>query len=154
MANEEKILMDLRKSRKAFIIEYFCVAIFLALVVLGNIQKISLPKGISYLFLIAIAAIIISIETSICSNRYQIKETKVTIIRGILNQNKSHIFMDAITDVDLRQNYLQRLLKYGDLHIRSSSGMITLELNAIEMPQEAMEKLEELIEKYKKPSCL
>lgn len=142
--------MDLRKSRKAFIAEYLCAALFLVLFLLGNINKISLPKEVSYLFLMIIVIIIVSIEISIYSNRYQIKESKVMIVHGIFNINKSHIFIDAITDVDLRQNYFQRVLKYGDLHIRSSSGMITLELNDIEKPQEAMEMLEGLIEKYKK----
>ena len=87
-------------------------------------------------------------------NCYQIspgnKETKVMVAEGIFNQKKEHIFIDAITDVDLKQSYLERILNYGKLHVRSSSWMVTLEMNDIGKPQEAMEVLENLIEKYKK----
>lgn len=141
--------MDLRKSRKAFLTEYLCAIFFFGLSLLGTAGKINLPRRLGFFFLLLGIIVIILVEASIYAAQYQIRESKVIVIQGIFNKTKKNVFIDAITDVDLKQNYFQRLLRYGDLHIRSSSGAVTLELDDIEKPQQAMEILERLIEKYK-----
>ena len=141
--------MKIKRTRRAFIIEYTCVLILLLLLLFSSSGDISLPNWLNFLSISMAILILVSIEVVRLNHRAVITNSKVLIIDGLLKQTKKHIWIYAITDIEMHQNYVQRLLGYGNIHLRSASGQQALHLKNINSPEQIMEKLEELIEKYK-----
>ena len=153
--NDNKVLMSITKTRKAFIIEYFCAALLLFIILAAAFKGITIKHFLKYITVGVVITAIFSAELSRILHRCDITQSKVLIVEGLIKQTKKHIFISAITDVDMKQNYKQRFFGYGNIHIRSASGQKALELKDIDNPGEIMEKLEGLIHKNRtsKTSC-
>ncbi|HIH11736.1 TPA: PH domain-containing protein [Candidatus Woesearchaeota archaeon] len=137
----EEVIMSLYRSRKAFLLEYGCAVILLLLWLAVQIKRIHLNDILTYGPLVVIAGTLISAESSRVLHRSTITSSKIVIVDGLLKVRKRHVFITSINDVDTKQTRLQRLLGFGNIHVRTASGE-NLELKDINNPEEVMELLE------------
>jgi membrane protein YdbS with pleckstrin-like domain len=146
MIDDDKPLMNLSRSRKAFSIEYICATFLLSLPLIAIWKGVSLTPFYSIVPLGVAGTVIGMSELSRYVHRSNITENKILIVDGLVKMRKRHVFISAINDVDTKQTRLQRLLGFGNVHVRTASGE-ELELRDINNPERVMEKIEELIAK-------
>lgn len=146
---EEKVLSVLKTARRSFLIEYSCGFFLLGLLVVFSYQGTYLNRWISY-FVFGLALFsFASAEISRLVHRCEVTSSKIVIRNGLIRQSKKHVYLEAISDIDVKQGIIQRLLDYGIIHIKSMSGEGALEIWNVANPEAEMEKIEEIIEKYK-----
>lgn len=150
---EEGEELSLRKTRKAFLVEYGCG--FFLIVLLG----ILLAKGIKvnrFIFDLAAGVALVALlgpEISRLRHRYKINPSKVVFIHGIIKRDKKYVFIDNISDIQIKQTLWQRLWDYGSIVIVPQSGEErSMDLKEISDPLEIMEEIEEMMEKARKKS--
>jgi len=147
---EEPILLSLRKTKKAFLLEYFCAVLLL---VLFFYLENNYPGRNLQFFALALAIFSVgSAEISRLRYRYEITASKIFILSGIIHKHKKIVYLYTlamnIPDINIKQNFLQRLFDYGTISVE-----ITLEGNAVELkdidnPHQVMDLLEDLIKKH------
>jgi hypothetical protein len=144
---QEKTLYILRKTRKAFIIEYICggflILLLLVSIIKGSFQNIGYFIGI--LGLIAIG----SAELSRILTRYTIKESKIVITKGLIKQVKKNVYfhpLGFVPDLNIKQSRLQRVMNYGSIYLKEGQNS-TFEIKDVNGPQKIMNVIERLIEK-------
>lgn len=146
---KEATLLALNQCRRAFLIEYCCGFFLLILIVIFNYKKIGLNAVLTYFALGLSLVSIGSAEVSRLLHRCKMTPSKLVIIDGLIKQNKKHIYLKAISDINIKQKALHRLLNYGKIHIKTMSGESSLEIKGVANPGRRMEEIEEIIEKYK-----
>jgi membrane protein YdbS with pleckstrin-like domain len=146
----EKILYHLNRTRKAFLVEYTCIFILLVILFISNLKNITLITRFSNYLIGLIIIIIVATELSRLLHRVKITQSKILIINGLIKQSKKHVFMSYITDVDTKQSYLQRILNFGNIHLKSASGEGTLEIKDVDDPGTVMENIDNLIGNHRK----
>ena len=153
---EEKVLMVLRKTRKAFIIEYGCGVLLLLFLGFLTIKGIQLKPLFSKAIIGLAFFSMLSAEYSRITTRYKITDTKITYTRGILKQSKKHIYfapLSFLPNINFRQTRLQRLLRYGTISITGvpDAGVISgsFELRDINTPHKALHIIERWIDYYR-----
>lgn len=148
MEKGEKVITILRKSRKAFIIEYACTIILLSLLAALYLKGIRLPAVLNYLVLGIAAFALISAEFSRNLIQYKITESKVIIIKGIIKQAKKNVHflpLGYIPEINTHQGRIQRLLNIGTIFVHGSAQN-SFEIKDINDPQKVLELIEKLIE--------
>lgn len=141
--------MSLRRSRKSFWPEYLCSLFLISLIGAFYYQGKDLDRGITYFVLGLALVLIASAEVSRAVHRCKVTPSKIMIIDGLVKQSTRHIYIEAISDIDVRQNLLQRMLGYGKIRISSMSGEGSLEIKDVDSPEIRIKELERVIEKYK-----
>jgi len=144
----EPILMTLRKTRKAFLIEYGCGAIVLMLVFLVLKKDISVPNPLIYLGLFAGIAAPVYAELSRLITRYKITPTKLVIITGIIKQNKKNVYfhpLGFVPDLNIKQGRVQRILNYGTVFLKGGVENM-FEIKDVNRPQKVLNTIEDLVE--------
>lgn len=146
---DETAISILRRSRKAFIIEYACALILVGLLIAALIKGITIHRYIVY-FILGLATLsILSAEWSRAMVRYIITHPKVIIIKGIIKQSKKSVHflpLGFVPEINMKQTRLQRLLNYGTIFVHGS-GENSFEIKDIDQPQDVLALIEELIEK-------
>ena len=149
MEKEEKVITVLRRSRKAFVIEYACTIILLSLLAALYLKGNRLPAILNYLVLGIAAFALISAELSRALVSYKITNSKVVIIKGLIKQNKKNVHflpLGYVPEINTRQSGLQRLLNYGTIYIHGSAQN-SFEIKDVNNPHQVLELIESLIEK-------
>jgi len=149
MKNEqikEEILLKLKKTRKAFLIEYAC-GIFLIIILLFNLaNNLELPF-MGNLFVAGIAfTSFASAEISRIFVRYHFTPKKMVIIKGIINQNKKHVYyhpLAFVPDLNVSQTAWQRILGYGNVYLKTGGN--DFEITDVDNPKMILERIETLI---------
>jgi len=124
-SGKEKPIASYHTSRFSHIFSYI---IGILLIVVGvflayppfEIPYISyLPLDVIYYVAIVALGAVILIVTDLKRMFYslEMRETHLTIKRGVLSRKKSRISYKHITDVDVNQSAFQRLFRYGDIEI-------------------------------------
>tara|TARA_Y100000310_G_C20357172_1_gene657223 strand:- start:201 stop:707 length:507 start_codon:yes stop_codon:yes gene_type:complete len=151
---KEDVLLHFKRSRKAFLTEYFSGFLLLLLVVVLYMKGIILPKGLHY-FVVGFALFsIVSAEFSRLFLRYKITSTKIVIISGLIKQDKKNVYyhpLGFLPDINTKQGRLQRLLNYGTIFV--DAGGNSFEIKDVNSPHKVMGMLEGLIghDKKKEP---
>lgn len=148
MEKEEEIITVLRKSRKAFIIEYVCSFLLLGLLAATYFKGIRLPNIFNYLIITIAAFALLSAELSRALTEYKITETKVVIIKGLIKQSKKNVHflpLGYIPEINTHQGRIQRLLNIGTIFVHGSAQN-SFEIKDINEPQKVLELIEQLIE--------
>src|SRR3989338_1340254 len=152
----DKVLMTLRHSRKAFLVEYTCGLFLLALLLIGLIKQIDLPAEITYLLsglgFIGLAGTELR---RYFGDRYKIMPTKLSVTKGVLKIRKKNVYyqpLGFIPDLNIRQGALQRLLGFGTVHLQI--GRSILELKDVDSPHQVLEMLENLIEETRRANLV
>ena len=149
-----EIIASLRKTRKSLLPEYFCGLLLLG--ILGYIYYFAIPiiPTISYFLLGLSLVAFASAEISRGSINYKITPHKVIITEGIAKKNRKNVHfhpLGFVPDINVKQNFLQRLLNYGTVFVHGS-GEHHLEIRNINNPQQVLATIEKLIEKNRTPS--
>ncbi len=148
----QEVLRTIRKSRKAFYIEYTCVAFLLGLLVTFQFKGIALNENLQLAVLGISLVSIGSAEIARLMLRYKVTESKIMIINGFLKQTKKNVYFQPLAyvpDLNIKQGRLQRLLGYGTVYLKSG-GESTFEIKDVNNPQQILEMIEKLIEHNKR----
>jgi uncharacterized membrane protein YdbT with pleckstrin-like domain len=62
---------------------------------------------------------------------------------SILNKNVREVDFSSISDLDLEQPFLKRILNYGDVNVRLFLNETSIKIKNISKPREFMEKLQD-----------
>ena len=142
-----KIPFIIRKSRKAFLIEYGCGLFLFILLFLSYFNSIALKSEVKY-FVLALAIFsIASAEVPRIITRYGIGEDKMVVIHGIIKQDKKNIYyhpLGFVPDINIKQSRMQRVLDCGTIYVSGSEGN-TFEIKDIDSPHEIMKIIERQI---------
>ncbi len=156
MDSKEKVIAILRKTRKAFLIEYGCGFLLLVFLIILNEKEIYLKAIFSKaIFGLAVFSMLTA-EYSRITHRYLITSDKISYIKGIIKQSRKNIYfapLSFIPNINLRQNRIQRLLDYGTISISGISGESmtnsSFELRDISNPHKVLKIIEEWIDYHR-----
>ncbi|MBT5342818.1 PH domain-containing protein [Candidatus Woesearchaeota archaeon] len=146
------VLYNFKRSRKAFLLEYFCGSFLLALLVISFIKGIHLKPEIHYLILGLGVSTIASVELSRLMLSYKIMPDKLTVSEGLIKQDKKNIYfhpLGFVPDIDIKQGRMQRILNYGSISV--TMGGEQFMIKDLNRPHQIMEIIEDLIEESKHP---
>ncbi len=152
MEEEDEILLVLRRSRKVFVIEYFCAFLLILLSLTVFFKEISVPNYFQYFVLGIAMAMLIYAEFSRVLLQYIISTSKISIIKGIIKKDHKNIYFRSlrfVPDLNLEQTRVQRFLNYGDIFIESQGekGGKSMEIEDVDQPKKVLKMIEDLIEK-------
>ena len=85
------VLYNFKRSRKAFLLEYFCGSFLLVLLLISFIKGINFRPEIHYLILGLGISAIASVELSRLMLSYKITTDKFVVSEGLIQQKK-HLF--------------------------------------------------------------
>ncbi|HLD72649.1 MAG TPA: PH domain-containing protein [Candidatus Nanoarchaeia archaeon] len=150
--NFEHLLYILKRSRKAFFPEYSCG--FFLLILLGiNYFTGYFSNQLLIYFLLGLAVFsLISAEYSRMVLKYTFMPEKMVISEGLIKQRKQNVYyhpLGYVPDINVKQNYLQRMLNYGTISV--STGSNSFQIKDIDHPDQVVGLLEDLIENTKNP---
>ena len=148
---EEKIIVTLRHSRKSFLLEYACSFFLLTLAVFSLFKGGILSKAAPPFLTLFVLGLISTEVRRFYGDRYNIMQTKLSVIKGILRVRKRNIYyqpLGFIPDFNIKQTFLQRLLGYGTVFVHV--GSTALELRDVDNPHEVLKMFERLIEESRK----
>jgi len=153
LKNKEKVLFSLKRSRKAFFLEYGCFLFLIVLLLFSFKQEMMMKPAVKMIIFGLAMASLASAEFSRMVLRYKITSEKITIIEGIIKQNKKHIYfhpLGFVTDINIKQSSAQRVLDYGTIFVTGSgAGINSFEIKDIDNPHEVLKVIEQLIEEHK-----
>jgi uncharacterized membrane protein YdbT with pleckstrin-like domain len=144
--SQPEINIKLKKTRKAFLIEYGC-GIFLILLFFVALSK-GLPNYFNKTLLIIGLISFASAEFSRNLVRYQITTEKVIITKGIIQKHKKNIHfhpLGFVPDINVKQGFIQRFLNYGTVFVQGGTEN-QLEIKDINNPNKILKILEENID--------
>ena len=144
----EKIIAKIKKSRKAYIVEYFCGFFLVVILGIALLKGINLPSSFIF-FTVGLALFSMGIgEYSRQLTRYIITDTKIIINHGLVMQTKKNIYFQPlgfIPDLNTKQDRMQRILGYGTVYLRGNNEN-AFEIKDIDNPDNILRMIEELIE--------
>ena len=154
--SEEKVILSLKKTRKAFLIEYGCgilLLLFSGYFTLKGVHfKPLFAKTIIGLALFSM----LSAEYARVLVRYKVTDAKITSVKGIIKQSKKNIYfapLSYLPNINFKQNRLQRLLRYGTISISGipEEGVISgsFEIKDINNPHKVLEIIEKWVDYYR-----
>lgn len=129
-------------SRKKYTPFYFLAFLsFIFTIYLIFLERVSF----SFIFVPLIFAAIVIKGTEIhrLGHKYELNNRSVVHTRGYLLANSRRIDLFAISDIIITQSFLQRVLNFGDIHIRLFSVESTNTLKNINRPHQFAQKIEE-----------
>lgn len=154
--DNEKVLLTLRHSRKAFLVEYFCSLFLFFLLFLAFLQKVEVPDNILHLVLgLGVLGIVGTEVRRYFGDRYRIMPKKLSIMKGVLKVKKKNVYyqpLGFIPDLNIKQSAVQRLLGFGTVYLQVGSS--NLELRDIDDPHQVLKLLENLIEEARRAQRL
>jgi uncharacterized membrane protein YdbT with pleckstrin-like domain len=145
-------LYNFKRSRKAFLLEYFCGFFLLTVLVISLIKGINLKPEIHYLILGLSVSAIASVELSRLMLSYKIMPDKFIVSEGLIKQDKKNIYfhpLGFVPDIDIKQSRIQRILNYGSISITMGGNHFMIK--DLNRPHQVMEIIEDLIEESKHP---
>ncbi|MEK6899944.1 MAG: PH domain-containing protein [Nanoarchaeota archaeon] len=150
--NIDRVIMTLRYSRKAFLIEYFCSLFLLSLALIAYLKESQMPQ-IAFNFVVGLGMLgVASTELRrYYGDRYKIMATKISIIQGFLKIKKKNVYyqpLGFVPDLNIKQTAVQRLLDFGTVFVMVNNH--PLELKDIDNPNVVLKMLENLIDETKK----
>lgn len=148
----DKVLMTLRHSRKAFLLEYLCGSFLFGLLLIALAKNVVLSSQMFYLLSgLGFIGIVGTELRRYFGDRYKIMPTKLSVIKGVLKVRKKNVYyqpLGFVPDLNIRQGAFQRLLGYGTVHLQVGSS--NLELKDVDNPHQVLEMLENLIEETRR----
>ena len=148
LAAGEKMLFTLSKTRKGYVIEYFCAVFLLSLPFLATMWNFLLTLRAQRVLLLLGVVVALYAEISRIYVRYKITTKKIIIISGLLRQNKKNVYFHPlafIPDINVEQNIVQRVFNFGTISVRGSEDN-AFEIKDIDDPHAVMKEVERLID--------
>lgn len=151
----DHIIKSLKRSRKAFFVEYGCATILVLLLIVLAISGIIIPKTLTLTVLAIVVLIILSVEFSRYMVRYLFTPKKFVMVHGIIRQRKRNVYylpLGFVPDIDTHQSRIQRVLGIGSVSISGQPAIggqeaETFQIKDVSDPHGVLEFLEEMIAK-------
>lgn len=146
---DETPIVVLRRSRKAYSIEYGCGIVLLVFLGIFYFQSIPLNAIVRNVVLALAVISLITPELSRLFIVYEITPSKVIIIKGIFQQTRKNVHfipLGYIPEINMKQDRIQRLLQYGTIFVHGSAQN-SFEIKDVDQPKKILKLIEELIEK-------
>lgn len=145
----EEPIHKLRPSRISFLKNYLLSAlllIFLAYLFLTGFPVMQAGIAAAFFLIILFAALP---EIERMRSTYVVTSSQVIMEEGIVSRKRRSIFFNNV-DVSVRQNFIERLLRYGTVSVGSSTGRdhMVLKLSGVTRPKELAYSIEKLIKDY------
>ena len=140
---ENKGVMKVRTSRKAYLFVYIMIFILMFTVITIETSERELSKFAFGAALVFSAVLISFIEIHRFATFYKITSSSLVRSQGIFSRKTRKIDLTSISDVDSKQTAWQRTLNYGDVHARLFSAETTLAVKNINDPEKFSDFLEE-----------
>jgi membrane protein YdbS with pleckstrin-like domain len=142
-------LLTLRRTRKAFIVEYTCGFILIFLLGVLYVRGVRLTS-LANSFVLGMAAVSIgAVELSRLFVRYTFTPSKLVITHGLIKQQKKNVYFHPLAyvpDINMKQSRLQRLLNYGTIYV-AGQGDATIQIKDVDRPHKVLQFVEELVNK-------
>ena len=146
------MLMNMRKSRKAFYIEYACTIFLLLLLAAFYINGTPLRPFLRNFLLIVAAVCFLAPEIARIMTRYKITDEKIIIVHGFIKQDKKNVYFHPLAfvpDLNIKQGRIQRFLGIGTVYLKSGGAENTFEIKDVNHPAKVLELIENLIDDNK-----
>ncbi|MDP3989579.1 MAG: PH domain-containing protein [archaeon] len=154
MEEKEQVLKILRKTRKAYLPEYFCGVVILLMILLANTRGVAIPDVILYTGLFVGFFAVSFAELSRLVTRYKITNTKLVVIDGIIKQHKKTVYFGSLAyvpDLNVNQNRIGRILNYGSVYLRSAGVQeSTFDIKDVNSPLKILSLIENLVAELRK----
>lgn len=148
--HRKKVLKSFKKTRKAFLSEYFCGFFLFFFFGFISLRGVRLPSLANF-FVIGFALFCLAYaEGSRIFVRYKITPEKLIIIQGIIKQNRKNIYfhpLGFVIDINVRQGRIQRFLNYGTVFVKGGDN--SFEIKDINQPHQILNLVEDLIKSNK-----
>lgn len=129
-------------SRKVYLWVYLMIIILIAIIVFIKFYDSPLNNFVLIGVGIFIVLGIFFTELHRQIDSYKITSNYLMHSNGILSKETRKILIQSIVDIDLRQNFWQRLLNYGTIDIHSVSGANLIKVEKINKPNKFVDVLE------------
>jgi membrane protein YdbS with pleckstrin-like domain len=136
-----------RTSRRCFLHTYLGLGALTAALFIANAKDMFTDLYITAALygLIVLGVIIPELERM--ALKIEINPNGVVMEKGLLKKHHTTVFKDIITDIHVKQNYLQRLFRFGNLSISSfSQGGLNLSIT-INNPYSYLPNIRRLLNK-------
>ncbi|MFQ6010371.1 MAG: PH domain-containing protein [Candidatus Aenigmatarchaeota archaeon] len=145
----EKPVIEGRPVRSFYLKEYFLALALVFTVVFLWVVGYS-PFMILVYSAIALAAFLVFIaEFSRLRSYYRITPSHVILEEGIVSRKRKSFSMANVSDISVRQGYVQRALRFGIVMVGSSSGREFMSLDLkVKNPRAVAARIEKLIKDY------
>jgi len=140
--SENKGVMKVRTSRKAYLFVYMMILILIVTVITIKTSGRELNKLGFEAVLVFSVGLITFIEIYRFATFYKITSSSLVRSQGIFSRKTRKIDLTSISDVDSKQTAWQRTLNYGDVHARLFSAETTLAVKNINDPEKFSDFLE------------
>jgi len=140
--SENKGVMKVRTSRKAYLFVYMMILILIVTVITIKTSGRELNKLAFEAVLVFSVGLITFIEIYRFATFYKITSSSLVRSQGIFSRKTRKIDLTSISDVDSKQTAWQRTLNYGDVHARLFSAETTLAVKNINDPEKFSDFLE------------
>ena len=148
----EQVIGKLRKTRKAFLLEYLCALSLLGMAAYSTYARL-LPLWAVYTFLGIALVALFSAELARLFVRYDITHSKIIVVKGYLKQSKKNVYFHSLAyvpDMNVSQTAIQRLLNYGKVYVHGGGLSEAFEINDINNPQAILKQMEQLVKHTRK----
>jgi len=136
--------VNLRPSRLTCLKDYIIAFGLLALYFFAD-RVFGVPWFVGVAVLVFSAALILSSEIFLRTNRYRITPEKITVETGIFTRKRQSVFVDSVSNVSLIQGSVDLLLGVGSVVIDSRAGKDSrIILSGVRKPKEIAKKIEKL----------
>ena len=153
-SSHKSVVTHLKRTRKAFLPEYFSGIVLLFILFVFHFNEIIIPFSLDYLLVGLAAFAFISVELSRMTVDYHITPEKIIITKGIIDKHHKNVHfhpLGFVPDINVKQSFYQRLLNYGTVFIHGS-GENHLEIKDVNNPHQILKVLEDLIEENRTTS--
>jgi len=147
---KEKILLSIKRSRKAFLTEYTCAGFLFIMLWIQNFNGIQLRPILTY-FVMGVASLaVVSAEASrFIKKRYKITNKKMIITEGLIKEKTKNVHfhpLGFVPDINVKQSRLQKILNYGTIYVKGGSEN-AFEIEDVNKPRKILKIIEDLVEK-------
>ena len=150
----KKYFMKVSNSRKLYLPIYFMILILIAVVIFIKYNDLNLSTPVLILVGLFIFSAIKFTELHRWRNSYEINKDSFVHNKGILNRKTRSMEFLAISDTELRQNFWQRLLNYGNVSVRLYSGESDNPAKNINNPKKFANCLQKMIHAKRRESLI
>lgn len=146
---ENKEVMKVRTSRKAYLFIYFMIIVLIITVIFIKISGKQLNITLLYAVLIFSGILIIFIEIHRLGFFYKVTDVSLVYSKGIFARTVRKVDLSSISDADSKQTSWQRMLNYGDVDARMFSKDSTLTIKNVNNPEKFADFLEKKMNEKK-----
>jgi uncharacterized membrane protein YdbT with pleckstrin-like domain len=140
---KREYLFKVFRSRKAYFLIYLMNLIIIFLLIFLFFNGYNIEKFQILISTVFILFSIVFIEIHRIKDWWAITNSSFVQSLSILNKNVREVDFSSISDLDLEQPFLKRILNYGDVNVRLFLNETSIKIKNISKPREFMEKLQD-----------